>query len=428
MDLIHKLNAINIPRISPLPTGETFTIESFWDSFICPSLPSKDTMLAWHDLLMNYITYPDAVFAIRGFNNAPPDRYDDLRRGFLTRTNKDYSFFYTDNFHAAYYLKMTIDGFVPTSEELLSAYKERLFPCRFGRDTSNERMLMGMPKGKDPGIQNAGYKIAHIFNVGKDYHVDNNLLSLSEIIGTYFPRGERTDWRITTDNTGQYYIRFLEVPVEARKYIIAEFLRFVHPFNYFLAPKSTCSVSPVCKDIAEHPELIKYVKSKFKEMYGDKYQEFLELIMADTTEQPFASKYVINLKYGLDINKAGITTQKAPSKHSQQASILPQRLSTDYIGSKPIINHNNATLEDMVLWEYLINPSTSFRKLETTIMKIDSPARGGGFKAKKIVNDHGFTASDKGLLSQNEIKNVISISQGIRRTTLKRLHDIFADK
>ena len=95
MTLLEKLNTINVPRVAPLQDGKAITVEEFWDSFIVPHLPPKDVVLKWHGVLMEYVNRPDAMFAIRGYNTAAKDNYDSLRRGFLTRTNAGYFFFYT---------------------------------------------------------------------------------------------------------------------------------------------------------------------------------------------------------------------------------------------------------------------------------------------------------------------------------------------
>ncbi len=274
----------NINKLSKVPQllqGTCSSLGELWDKLISPLLPAKDVVLRWHKILMEYVDRPDAMFVIRGGNNAKKNEYNRLRRGFLTRTNQGYSFFYTDNFHAAYYLKMALDGYVPTVEELVNTYNLRQFPARFGRDTEEERVLMAMPRGKDPGFQTAGYKLSHIYNVGTDYVDEDRCLSLiGDIVDTYFPYGNRDDWSVVDDSTGEHYERYLNVSPSARSYLVAAFLRFVHPFNYFLVPKSTCSDN----DVSENPLLISYVRNKIKEMYGTAYDEFLGRIMPSTDE------------------------------------------------------------------------------------------------------------------------------------------------
>ena len=400
MNLIDKLKSISSPKIEILQPGNAETIKEFWDTFIEPHLPKAEIVLQWHNLLMEYIDCPNAMFAIRGYNNAPKDKYDDLRRGFLTRTSKDYSFFYTDNFHAAYYLKMALDGYVPSVDELLVAYNNREFPSRFGRDTSNERALMAIPRGKDPRIQTAGYKIAHIINVGTDYIFNGEKVTLQKIIDTFFDGGKRDDWKLFRDENEKYYVRDFCVDELSREYIIAEFLRFVHPFNYFLTPKKNLAQTSVCKDISEYQPLIKYVQSRFSERYGSAYNEFLNLIKYKgiKTEDIFGSE-VINLTYGMDIEQ--VSTKPAVSSEKSTVKVERKKVDNAVVKRTPYKDAD-------ILIEFLTNPKTSFRKLERDFLYIDSQARGGGFVAKGIVNSHGFTIKDKGQYSIGEAEKIIS--------------------
>ena len=107
----------------------------------------------------------------------------------------DYAFFYTDNFFATYIQKMCLDNFVPTLEEITNAFLLRQFPSRFGPNTAEERELMAVPQGKDPKINAAGYKLAHIIPVGKEYLYQNREVGNSVIFQQYFPKGRRGDWK-----------------------------------------------------------------------------------------------------------------------------------------------------------------------------------------------------------------------------------------
>lgn len=82
MTLIEKLGTINLPKVAPLAEGYASTIEELWNTVIVPKLPHCDVVLKWHRTLMDYVASPNAMFAIRGCNTAPKERYDDLRRGF----------------------------------------------------------------------------------------------------------------------------------------------------------------------------------------------------------------------------------------------------------------------------------------------------------------------------------------------------------
>lgn len=281
MNLIEKLDTISKPKIKNLEKGSATSIEQVWTNLIAKYLPEKESVFEWHEILKEYIDTGSPTFAIRGYNSYPKERYGELRRGFLTKT-EEFSYFYTDNFFAAYFYKMAIDGFIPTLTELIEVFKQRLFPSRFGRNTFEEQELLAIKQGKDPGINNAGFKIAHILPVGKEYFYNNQVLGSKEILSKYFPKGERYDWKLKEDLYGAYYVREIEAGEEARRFAVAHFLRFVHPFNYFLCPKKNCEKNDKCLELAEYQPLLNYAHDYMLKTYGEAYIEFLDLSMASS--------------------------------------------------------------------------------------------------------------------------------------------------
>lgn len=391
--LEEKLKSINKPGIKYLRYGKAITLAELWDNLIEQYLPSEKTVADWNKLLFKYIASDKAVFAIRGYNTFPREKYGDLRRGFLTNTDKGFSFFYTDNFFAAYFCKMAIDNYVPNFDEFYDIIKNRKFPARFGIDTAEERELMAIHKGKDPGINSAGFKIAHIIPVGQKYYFNGKTIGIKEILEKYFPKGERADWNQKIDNMGAYFVRKLKTGEAAKEILTAHFLRFIHPLNYFLAPKKNLETNCRCKEIAENEDLLKYAQYRFLKKYGQLYTDYLKLIMYN---EPINindnGSYVVNITYG---GNQGLYKETSIS--------LTPRLTTN----------NGGTIDKSIEWlmviEYLMDPSTSFRKLEQKILHIESKVRGGGFIAKKIINDYGITVEKKGILSiyslEEEIKN-----------------------
>ena len=301
MTLLEKLNSIYRPAVPDLAKGEATSIEEFWDDVVKPVLPRKECVLAWNELLMEYVTNElNPCFALRGYNSFPKNQYSDLRRGFLTNTDT-FSFFYTDNYFAAYFQKMVIDGFVPTKEEFAQALKNRKFPSRFGQNTREEKELMAIAQGKDPRINSSGYKLAHIIPVGKDYLFNGRNMGSKYMLDTYFPKGERNDWKIYQDEYGQFYARHLDVDDSIAGLARAHFLRFVHPFNYFLCPKQKCETNNKCKELAEYQPLLDYAHDYMLSTYGDAYREYLDYVLSLSKYESkcFDSrKSLIQISYG----------------------------------------------------------------------------------------------------------------------------------
>ena len=196
MTLQDKLSFISKPSIPRMSSGETETIRDFWTEFIEPKLISKEIISQWCNLLYRYIDNSNVVYAIRKFGDRGRNGDYDLRRGFYTLTNKDYSFFYTDNYFSAYFFKMAFDGFVPNYEEFKNLLISRKFPARFGQSCRTERERAAFDIcAKDPGINSAGYKISHIIDVGTGYWNGHYSSSISDICDRYFPRGDYSDFK-----------------------------------------------------------------------------------------------------------------------------------------------------------------------------------------------------------------------------------------
>ncbi len=385
MTLSKKLNCIGTPSLQVLQNGNAESIDKFWDQLVVPMLPSRETIQKWHNVLLKYVKSDYPIYAIRGYNSFPPNKYGELRRGFLTDSEK-FKYFYTDNFFAAYFAKMAADNYIPTVDEFTKLMKERKFPSRFGKNTAEERALLAIPQGKDPHIQSSGYKIAHIIPVGMGYIYQGTSKNAVQILNKYFPNSNRSSWRSTKDEYGTFFQRNVPFNSEAQQYAVAEFLRFVHPLNYFLAPKKKNEINNKSNEIAEYQPLLDYAHNYFLSTYQAIYKEFLDLIMVEQRQYSLISvDNEISIQYGLNIGNCDSSYPDANLKNKNSKSI----------GNIEINNINGR-----IAFTYLTDPNTSFRKLEIEIMNIESPAHGGGFKAKKVVNDMGITADMKGILSQ----------------------------
>ena len=300
MRLEEKLQTIYRPHLPVMGNGSAETIKELWDNFIAKDypndeikslLPTKETMHGWYEILTRYVEEDGAIFAIRNFNNwASGSNKDDktLRRGFLNETDDNYSFFYTDNFFAAYFEKMAIDNYVPEYEEFKSAMMNRKFPARYGHYTHDEDEKAAYPihgeLAKNPQfvVKNKKYyKISHIIDAGENFYDSerNETLTITDICDRYCNRGDYSDWK---NDNGEYYSRHLTMNSEAKKYIVAHFLRFACPLNYILTPSpghQTLEKKVKRNDIGEMYELHYYVIGKFKERYEDLYEEYLSKLM-----------------------------------------------------------------------------------------------------------------------------------------------------
>ncbi len=352
MSLAQELASIdNQNRITQIQQGSAPTIDVFWRDFIEPSLPDKGAIIKWFKLLNDYVDQDDAVFALRCYGNWESYKIKDdytLRRGFYNLTDDDYSFFYTDNFFAAYFAKMAVDNYVPTLSEFNAMMKSREFPARFGRSAAVERSKAAYSidgrKGKNPGFTTNGYKIAHIVDSGKRIFSDGLETTIGQICDRYCVRGNYNDWTPHNDSFGDFYARDLAIDPSAKAFLIAHFLRFVCPMNYIFTPGKNHHVLGVkvrMNDIAESEEIQQYAMLKFHERFGTVYEDYLSRLLLppafELSNLPsinhLANK-VINIQYGKNIKK---TTPKNSTSVSSK-SLTPKTTSSSKINPRSILS------------------------------------------------------------------------------------------
>lgn len=289
MTLEEKIKNIQNPKIEDgiglLPNGRNDSLKDFFESFIEPRLPKQECIKKWHELLMEYIKdWENVSCAVRFGNRGDKAKsksgesgYKKLRRGWLTKDKKsDFDYFYADNYMSSFFYKMALDDFVPTYDEFKKMLYEHKFPYGFGFhvDAKYESERCIIPTGMEPGFLGE-YKISHIFDSGKNYIVGDEKYDITSLSERYFDIGSRKEWE--NDDS----IRSVDIDDNTKKIIIACFLRFVHPINYFLTPSKKRHKCNCWKDVGEYPKLIEYMKNYIKEKYPKEYQEYINIIMWD---------------------------------------------------------------------------------------------------------------------------------------------------
>jgi hypothetical protein len=401
MKLEYFLDNISEFKVPKLPHGKASSIKELYESLIENSLPKKETIENWHELLLKYIQKEDAVFFIRRYASAPNKQWDLIRRGFLTEYSSGLKYVFCDNFFAHYFYLMALHNFTPSFEEFIIHIKSRKFPYGFMK-TSEEEPFQAFPKGKTVNINTAGWKLAHLYSVNQnDYNFDYKKVSKN-----LFPRGHQNDWKKNQGNG--YPSRYIEETNtnELRKIAIAHFLRLVHPVNYFLVPKTNLSNL----DIGESPELISFMREKAHSRYKNILIEYENLILSKKTEIKASHGFNFNLEYGPSFKKSKISIEKK----------LKSKIKTN---TKKYDTITHYSIEDLsIIKAYLID-ALSFRNIEREILKIDSQARGGGFIAKGIINSYGIEAKHKGTVTDKNINELITSYDGKLKKTLIKLNE-----
>lgn len=403
MKLEYFFNNIGKFKVSKLPDGKANSVEELYDLMIKNSLPKKETIENWHKLLLQYIEHEDAIFFIRRYASAPNKDWSLIRRGFLTEYSSGLKYVFCDNFFAHYFFLMALHDYTPEFEDFIQYIKSRKFPYGFMK-TSAEEPFQAFPKGKTVNINTAGWKLAHLYSVNQnDYTFDYKKIS-----NKLFLRGEQNDWKINKDK--DYPSRFIDNPNtdELRKISVAHFLRLVHPINYFLVPKTNLSNI----DIGESPELISFMRENVYSINKNILLEYENLIMAEIPVTKDYHNYIFNLEYGLKSKKIKNTIEEKKIKTTK-------KLNPNKYG-QAIGNYSIDELS--IIKSYLID-ALSFRDIERNILEIDSQAHGGGFIAKGIINSYGIEAINKGMVTEENINELIANNTGQLKFTLEKLNE-----
>lgn len=400
MTLKEKIMTINIPPVEKLPSGENETIDDFFELFIKNRLPEKEIIKKWHKLLMDYVSDLTNLSCCVRYGNDGGKKltkhgekgYFKLRRGWLTKNIEDnFEYFYADNFFSSFIYKMAIDKFVPTLEELSNAFKTHKFPYGFGfmiDEKVNEYKGVVVDTAVQPGFL-GNYKLSHVFDSGDFFDIKGKLYSDKQLSELYFDIGHSNDFLKNDDK-----IRRMIIPDEAKKVIVAKFLRFAHPFNYFLTPVKkhhTCSIKVNKNDIGEDLLIINYVKQYLQKEYPKEYQEFLSKIMwYDHPDNSIivTGKEYIGIKYGLDIGDSHSLKEKYTEE--QKLSIA----------------------------EYYLNHDKGMIYIEENILGLFNK---DGWIVMDILHTLGIKGNKKGILLKHSIDEEILMSEGLYKETLLKI-------
>lgn len=295
---------------------------------------------------------------------------------------------------------MALDGFVPADvKELRDVFRAHKFPYGFGfkiDNKINEYKGVVITIGKEPGFLD-NYKISHVFDAGENFLMDDGSVQGDEYLSPlYYPIGHSKDFLTEPDK-----IRKMKISDEAKKVIVAKFLRFAHPMNYFLTPGKklhSCATKVYMNDIGEDPIMIHYVKQYLKKEYKIEYTEFLNKIM-------WRDEY-IGIKYEPSSRSLGVKARKKPAPATaKKGDKILEALEAEYSYPKLI----------EVAACYLCN-NFGLKKIEKQMLLKENL----GYEAQKILKVLGIETdgSMKNSLNPLNIDSQIAGATGTLKDTL----------
>lgn len=411
MNLLDKINTINQPTLPILPTkAHHDTIEQFFEHFVKDMLPKENVIKAWHKLLMDYVKDLSNLSCCVRFGNVGDKKpssqgetgYYKLRRGWLTRNDSDrFEYFFADNFFSYFIYKLALDGYVPTQQEFADAFKNHKFPYGFGffiDKKINEYKGAVIPTAHEPGFLGK-YKLSHIFDAGKYFDVDGGCRGDAYLSELYYPIGHSNDYLNHPD-----HVRVMHITDDAKKVIKAKFLRFAHPFNYFVTPRKKnhiCGEKVFDDDIGEDPRMINYMRQYLKSTYPDEYAEFVKAIMwfeSSPSGCPATGKEVIDITFGSEVSK-----QKA---HGRPRSNDPRQ----------------AKYPEIELAKYFLEHDDTYSQLDKDYLKCPTDRHGG--TSFSILRKLGLATKDRGILKRLGMSDLIATASGKRKETLEKVLEL----
>ena len=390
-------------RIHPntLPEKTDITIDAFYNNCIDKNILPKDNVLAWHNMLLKYVKRNDAVFWIRYHENGPKDensgRYK-TRRGCKTTFNDGFSYIFVSNYDAHEIFNMVRIGVKPDEEEFAKLMNNYTFPLHYDNGKSCEESdicshpNIGTVRG---GILTPNHwYLAHIVGIKSDRYIDNSTQKpINFNPKELYPRGEISDW----NNINGHKIRKIDKTLskEQKQLVIAHFLRFVDPLNYYVVPGEKYQTNDIQRQIGSADCMNNYMCNKFAEIYGfDVLKEYRESIMTNTDIPKSNGNEKINISYGLSIFMNTQTRKQNGNKYQ--------------------------TDKKLEIGAYYLRNKKSYVFIEENLLNLKAKK---GFIAMTILKELGISGKHKGLLASSTIDDEIIKANGTLKETLTSIKE-----
>lgn len=348
MDLFDYFNEKNNNKIhtfsSFFPDKFTATnAKEIWDNFIKFTLADKNSVIAWHDLLIKYIFESEdpihfcRLYESGGHKDKNGIQIDEIRRTALT-IDGNTKYMFVSNYDAAemfnivlknipadlnLFIKMINDKTykfhyqktspVPLKKDYLTYNADKVLPNNFTSKSIQEEfyILSGYPcigSVKGSVLNQSNRYLAHIIGI-KDipYLLPSGKIITGARLKEILPKGNIIDWSDTPNSIRKINTNLSEDDIKVLK---AHFLRFFDPLNYFATPSNKCHIidnkSSSNKNIGEYWKVQKYVEEQYEEIYGkDKLDEFRKYALVPDFNHKF-KRYQDKTKDLISFNKVEI--------------------------------------------------------------------------------------------------------------------------
>jgi hypothetical protein len=211
------------------------------------------------------------IYFLRLYGSFGKAKYDELRRGFLTEYPNGTRMAFCDNFFARIFVAMKLAGIPYTDDDLFEYLSQQNLICGFG-STKDERILQYYSNKGAIKVNLQGLYLAHIKPTGENLE--------GKSISSIFLNPDRNDWdpnrklRDILSTKG----RLKDLTSKELKFLIAHFVRLIHPLNSFFVPNTNHLSYLYGKKtkhlIGEEEDLIVCVQEYLKKTFPVEYALF----------------------------------------------------------------------------------------------------------------------------------------------------------
>lgn len=260
-----KMKNLEYYKFEHVSSGRAENIPDFFHKIIEPQFQSIDSIKKIHRSLITYINIDQPIFFLRLYGSFSKDKYDLLRRGFLTEYEDGTRLFFCDNTFSLLFTGLKIGGFHYDERDLKNFLEQQRVKVGFGQTSKEKELCFYTPKNAlKTNLNSKGWYQAHIKPTGYGYD-DYSLKS-------EFPNPPRHEW------SKKDRIRYVQINLttKQKKLLQGHFLRLIHPFNSFLVPKRN-HLHYSGSNLGEEIELIVYVQKYLKQQFPKEFEEFDQL-------------------------------------------------------------------------------------------------------------------------------------------------------
>lgn len=339
-----------------LPVNNDVTVKDFYDNCISHNILPRDSVLAWHNMFMEYVERPDAIFWVRYYEsgNKNSGRWN-TRRGCKTQFKDGFSYVFVSNYDAHEIFNMVRLGVTPSVDEFLTMMKNYEFPLHYDSGKSCEESDIAcyphIGSTMEGILTQDHWYLAHIVGV-KSQYVDYLGNELNVDANKLYPRGVVSDWK--ADENGRKVRTIDDTLSQDEKALVkAHFLRFVDPLNYYAAPGTKYQTNSVAYSIGEEKVLNDYMGCKFADIYDSKSMQAFRRKALAPIDLQCDKDAEINVSYGQCVKanktKTSSTKQKKLANKSTNSTATPPNNVVSPANMNKFKNHTEYSFFDYMI-------------------------------------------------------------------------------